>query len=593
MEILENQIRLQYKVFGHETYWTQLHAQDPKENKFVSRELVKGVDAVIDWARTFNGKGNLYLGRAARDDKGTPIRTSVFTLDVDPVRPKGTASSAEGHAKVLRAGRQILGVLGKGYLCSSGNGALIIVPFDQPITEGLLDFSEKTKQFESQLRDVFQTGEINVDATQDAARLCRLLGTWNVKGEPGQWRIAHVVSKSLFRTKRPGVRETIEAIQTFYPFRASVESRGQIPLETRTSAVSTGQHAAAIPTYDHSVYSTREKAEWALAMRLKLAGFGPDDIRKQLAEYGYMQNPRDAERVISKIFANERRSPNIQRGLSVGLETVPPEPLWTPLSGLSNVQHQGESEIGTGFRFLDDMLGGVRPGYVYAIEAPTNVGKSTCITQIANHLARCGKRVLLVITEMDVREAVTRIKAISTGVSGHQLEAGILSEAQRTSVKHFEERFAKYQLFIRYTTSPSQAFIEEDIKAAKAEVVLWDYYQHFETGNESRQVQLGSLARWFESTALKYHIPFIVAAQLHRRKDFKNKKLMPASMDDLKDCKVLNDAAKVVVVLDWDHAADTSGEAPVPVHFRIQKNKGPMGEGVLRLVRNIPRFEDL
>lgn len=589
MSVLENQIRLQYKLFNHENYWTQLHAQDPSANQLVSRTLVQGVEKVVEWAKEYNGKANLYIGRAARDKGGIPVRTSVFTVDADPVRPKNTASSAEQHSRILRWGRSVSKGFGNSYLCSSGNGVLLIVPFDRPIESGLLEFSEKAKQFESQLREAFATGEINVDATQDAARLCRLLGTRNVKGDNSLWRVAHVVGRPLFRAKRPGVRALIERIQVSFPVGTGVESGGQKPLENRTVPV----HAGPLPTYDHALYPTREKAEFALALRLKLAGFGPDDIRDQLRRYGYIQNPRDAERIINKLFGREAP---VQRPVT-GIISAPvvSEPLWTPVDGFPSREgnSSGLQSLGTGFSFLDAHLGGFRGGYVYAFEAPTNVGKSTFITQVAAHLARCERRVLLVITEMDEREAVQRIRALSTGIRSASLEANRVGGKERLALEVFDRDFAKQKLSIRYTTSPNQAAIEKDIQDSKAEIVLWDYYQHFETGNESRQVQLGSLARWFESTALKYQIPFVVAAQLHRRKDFKNNKLMTASMDDIKDCKVLNDAAKVVVVLDWDHGADTNGDGPIPVHFRIDKNKGPQGNGLMRLNRVVPRFEEL
>ncbi len=601
MNLLENQIRLQYKIFAHENYWSQLHAQDPKTETMVARKLVKGAEEVVAWARTFNGRANLYIGRAARDEAGIPVRAGVFTLDVDPVRPKGTASSAEQHHKALWVGKTIVRTLGDGYLCSSGNGALVICPFDRPVTEGLLEFSARAKQLEASLRESYATEGINVDTTQDAARLTRLMGSVNVKGSREEWRVAHFVHKPVFRAVRSRVRDAIERIQVTYPIYQQMAGGRENPLETRTPEVRPGS----LPTYDHSVYATREKAEFAFALRLKLAGMGPDDIRQQLALYGYIRNPRDAQRVIEKLFAGGGAfgggSAVIQRGFngSASSPVVPaPEPLWTPASGISATAGReagslAAAGIGTGFKFLDSKLGGFRPGAVYAIEAPTNVGKSTCITQIAAHLARCGRRVLLVITEMDVKEAVNRIRAISTGIPASVLDSGGLSGESRLALEVFERDFARCQLFIRYTTSPNQAAIEEDIKASNAEVVLWDYFQHFETGNESRQVQLGSLARWFESTALKYQIPFVVAAQLHRRVDFKTNKTLPSTMDNIKDCKVLNDAAKVVITLDWDTAADHGEDGPVPVVMDIAKNKGPMAKGIVRLVRNIPRFEDL
>src|SRR4051812_12846588 len=108
LPILENQIRRQYRLFGHKNFWSQLHAQDPKTETMVARKLVQGEDEVVAWARKFNGRANLYIGKAVRDSAGIPIRTSVFAVDVDPVRPKGTSSSNVQHAEALAVGRSIL-----------------------------------------------------------------------------------------------------------------------------------------------------------------------------------------------------------------------------------------------------------------------------------------------------------------------------------------------------------------------------------------------------------------------------------------------------------------------------------------------------
>jgi replicative DNA helicase len=298
-------------------------------------------------------------------------------------------------------------------------------------------------------------------------------------------------------------------------------------------------------------------------------------------------------------------SPRSDTGVVQGLvqQEVPvrgPISLWTPgnendggLKPLSNRDNGPRAVSTTGFNELDRRLGGYRPGYVYGILAPTNVGKSTFIVQAANQLCRDGKRVLLVITEMDVREAVLRFAATDTGLKALDIQSGRGSGGDRNQLVAFEERFKKYPLAIHYTTSPNQAAIEQLIQEQKPDAVLWDYFQHFETGTDSRQQQLGSLARWYESMALKYQIPFIVAAQLHRRINFKTQRYEPSTMDSIKDCKVLNDAAKVVLTLNWSQDEQASEDGPVNVEVNIEKNKGPQARFNLLLNRAIPRFENL
>ena len=64
--------------------------------------------------------------------------------------------------------------------------------------------------------------------------------------------------------------------------------------------------------------------------------------------------------------------------------------------------------ISTGFKYLDEVLdGGIRPALIF-IGAITSIGKTTLVMQIADHIARSGKDVIIFALEMSRFELVSR-----------------------------------------------------------------------------------------------------------------------------------------------------------------------------------------
>ena len=201
MEFNEQQARWQYKLLGHEGFCTRLRSQD-MENGHGNETLVEGEEAFIEWCKTLNGKRNLFIGRNPRDKKGNIIRATCVTLDIDPVRPAKEASSELQHSAALELGRTILSVCGPGNLCSSGNGALLIFPLEQPVTVDLDDFKIRCKLFEDSIRSDYETSNLKVDSTHDLARLLKVVGSVSTKGDRTQWRRARFLHPPIFRVQQ-------------------------------------------------------------------------------------------------------------------------------------------------------------------------------------------------------------------------------------------------------------------------------------------------------------------------------------------------------------------------------------------------------
>lgn len=625
--LIENQVRAQYKLLNHDGYWTRVRNSNEKEEKYLF-----GVEEIVVWAKARSGKGNLYLSRNPFTKNGQVAGISGFTLDVDKVRePKDRATTEDELRGTLTLAAKINKDFGNsGTLATSGNGALLLFPFDETVHESLEQFTEQAKRFEKQIIEKFQIPGVRIDATNYAKAILRLMGTPNVKDQdPKRWRYARFISKPVFRAKRSRVLEAIKGI--------SLSQSVSVPALVGETSQASGTGMAG-PNVDSENDARRlgPTARLALAeasiQRLSVERVNNyDDWIKcgiALKEFGSagLQIWRDWSRKSPKYRDGDCEAKwntfGFQPSLTVGslkywadqdtgvqlgttVRTLPgpvvrEQPkLWTPGQPISSRRGEGQDSsnlgISTGFKWLDEKLnGGYRPGVVYAVEACTNVGKSAFVIQAAKNSCETGRRVLLVTTEASIEEVCQRYWACGTGIPTSEISNGSASNDRRQQLEQYQEQFrTSHKLGIWYTVSPKTEEIERQINEFRPEILLWDYFQHFETGTESRQIQLGSLARWFESVALAYQLPVVVAAQLHERFDFKVRKRLPSIKDDVKDCKTINDAAKVVMVLDWDSKAQAADTSPTLVRLSLEKNKGPMGETRILLNRQIPRFEEI
>lgn len=582
MELIETQVRMQYRLLKHQGYYSRVRASNEKGGK---EELLQGEDQIVLWASQLNGKANLYISRNPFTKDGAVAGVSCFSLDIDPIREPQRASSDEQLARAEETAADIRRVWGPGDICTSGNGVLLIYPFGELVGQDIDAFVNRAQEFERGIIKNFSTREVRIDATNYAKALLRLMGTQNVKDpSPDKRRYARFLRRPVFRAVGSPILERIKG--TAAPQSVSVLG---LPSADSVSDKLLNQYDKGEPV---GLLADRSAADYALACRLQLEGLGPQAVLEQLSRLSFRpERTDDHRRIVEKIFA---KAAGMQTTAGLVSRGTGREELWTPGTPIVQGGSGGSGRpISTGSAYLDRCLnGGYRPGVVYGIYGATNSGKSAYLIQACRLSCERGVKTLLVTTEASVEEVCQRYFASGTGLPTAQICNGSLDEYGRQKLDAYQRAFREtHKLWIHYTTSPQPEVIAGYIDDVKPDLVLWDYFQHFETTDGSRQTQLAALARWFESTAITKKVPIVVGAQLHER--FDGTKRAPANKAHLKDCTVLSDAAKVVIVLDWDWKNIPEGDGPVSVKLDIQKNKGPQGSCHVLLDRATTRLQDL
>ncbi len=617
LEIIEAHTRQQYKLLGHEGFFTQCHAQEVNTNELISRELVCGADQVVKWARSFNGKANLFIGRNPRTSTGAVARVTSTTIDIDPKRAKGTAATEAQYREAIRAGNKAAALIAGSYVATSGNGALVIVPFEEAL-EVSPELTKTLRDFEEYVRQQVATETINVDSTYDIPRLVKLMGSLSCKGDIHLRRPAKFLSDTQHRSagRRGAYGRVQELAKSISANNADggVDALRSSSVDNRSNA-STLQNSERLNLAEQSLRRLSkgrcdEYDSW-LRVGIALKEFGDVGYRmwadwsKQSHKFDesalrdkWQSFRGDQQLTIGTLVSWAKQDDpegrfNVQQPNTNGVLERHELVLWTPDNGMGGYEdrrREAEPEFPTGFKVIDTKTGGLIRGSIFTVGGRTNCGKTAFAVTVAESLCRSGKRVLYFSTETQYQEIWDRYFAVGTGISAFQISNGTASDDERRRLENYVRGFRKDHQFTVYDGSaPTYGLVRAAVKQIKPDVVVFDYFQHI-AASETKELE--GFVRDIKDLAKEFNIAVLMCAQLHDgRPDPRTGKVAKPTMIDMKSCKALNDESRVVLLLDWARDKEQT-DGPVAVSANIAKNKGSCGEALLCLERNVPRFKE-
>lgn len=228
-------------------------------------------------------------------------------------------------------------------------------------------------------------------------------------------------------------------------------------------------------------------------------------------------------------------------------------------------RHRGESsDILSGIRSLDDMIGGFDPGTLTILAGATSMGKSTVAANVAFNVAMTGTPVAFFTMEVSDDALVRQnIQARITRVTGHHLRVG-------QKLSHYDiERARKavetsgidrMPLRISYTpgltTAQMRQMLTYECRTRKPGLVIVDYLQIMSPSGKksySRNDEVSQLSREIKSIAGEMDVPILLLSQLSRsvndpRRDDKRPRL-----SDLRDSGSIEQDASTVIFVYREH----------------------------------------
>jgi len=247
--------------------------------------------------------------------------------------------------------------------------------------------------------------------------------------------------------------------------------------------------------------------------------------------------------------------------------------------------------LATGFRGIDVLLCGMKPGEVIILAARPSVGKTALALNMAHHVGlELARNVMIVSLEMSAKAIVRRLLCIDSRVSGEELRPGSPSAGSAlVRLENAKRRLREADIAIDddrdSTSSRVRARVRHHSVKRPVDLVIVDYCQELHadgTWTSNRTEEIGQICRDIRAMAQEVSAPVLLLSQLNREAADGVPQLHHLrSSGDLEQC------ADVVLIL---HRAKRH---PDRVRVTVAKNRnGPTGECSLIFDRGTGRFHD-
>ncbi len=249
MDMDAESVRRFYRRLDHAIYGvTELVVIDPGKG-VIATGFFSNEDVFVKACGVYSGRYNIYAARNPRPKwfpracenyldtkyrqraKDSDIEhITAISLDIDPIRPKGTSATERQHRTAIDFAVSLHNEIG-GWVDDSGNGAYLWIPFKTPIrvdNENRDEIKQKCRLWQINIAKVHRPEDQNlrIDGCFDLSRLKKVIGTISVKGHIH--RVSSFVKESQADDK---VRDAILSLElnTNHTAPVHVKPRRRIP----------------------------------------------------------------------------------------------------------------------------------------------------------------------------------------------------------------------------------------------------------------------------------------------------------------------------------------------------------------------------
>jgi len=358
-----------------------------------------------------------------------------------------------------------------------------------------------------------------------------------------------------------------------------------------------------VPTSVHVEHYARIVSRTAMMRRLITAA-------GQIAAIGYESGPdvdgslNKAEDILFQVRAGRESRDFVLIRDVLGQSFEEGRPLAAP----------GEGEIAcvmTGFRGLDELLGGLQRSDLVVLAARPSLGKTSLALNIARNAAiGQGACVALFSLEMSRDSVVQRMLASEASVDLGHIRWGRFGENDEMRVMEASGALSEARIYI--DDSPQVRVMDIRSKARrlhfeeKVDLVVVDYIQLIEgsSRSENRVQELSQITRSLKMVARELNVPVLAVSQLSRAVEQRPSHI--PQLADLRESGSIEQDADVVVFIhredmrcsveEWNRQHDIEQD-PYPrgiADVLVAKHRnGPLGQIKLRFLSSLVKFDNL
>ena len=258
--------------------------------------------------------------------------------------------------------------------------------------------------------------------------------------------------------------------------------------------------------------------------------------------------------------------------------------------------------IMTGFRKLDELLGGFQNSDLIIIAARPSMGKTALSEQITINVQSCNRRkipVLFFSHEMSKEQLVQRAIASEANINLHKIRTGRLDPYEKQRFDESAAYLAGLPIFIDDRPGLKVAEVARTARQMKQKhdigLIVFDYLQLAKGGtSESRNQEVSDISRGFKAIAKELDIPFVALSQLNR--DLEKRGDKRPIMADLRDSGAIEQDADVIMFVYRDEVYNKDENNPnkgcAEILVSKQRN-GPVGMVKLSFQAASAKFADL
>lgn len=240
---------------------------------------------------------------------------------------------------------------------------------------------------------------------------------------------------------------------------------------------------------------------------------------------------------------------------------------WTPKKPLDH------PALRTGFRVIDETIGGLQPGNIYLVAGRPGMGVSTTLRSVTINVLRQGAKALYCTSGRPIEPEVIRLLAnITDRVDIDDIEWDTLNDEQRSLLDKAKTELSGHSL--SFSREKSFSRLLEDCKTflsnnhSKPPLIVIDNPVLLNADNTANE----SVGRSLSNFAYEHQVPIVLAAGALPRAD--RKTLHESRLADVKAAFDTLDFADVVLFLRREEVYNLDTEQRMIAEIKIIKNSG-------------------
>jgi len=254
--------------------------------------------------------------------------------------------------------------------------------------------------------------------------------------------------------------------------------------------------------------------------------------------------------------------------------------------------------VPSGFKVIDNLLGGFQPSDLIIIAARPSVGKTALALDIARHAAVVEKkRVAFFSLEMSDIQLMDRMLGMQARVPFWDLRMGKLRDESFERLADAMGQLAESEIFI--DDKPGQSVMEIRTKSRRlqlehgVDLIVVDYLQLLHSRRlENRVQEVSEISMAMKNLARELKVPVIVLSQLSRAVESRADRI--PQLSDLRESGSIEQDADIVMFLNREDQYNPDTEKKGIADLIVAKHRnGPTGRYDIAFVKELGSFRNL